>query len=165
MRIVRARSRSRVRRTIVRNVELLSYVAISCYSAIRRSHVVMGAYCRFCVQKISSKHSVSLFKSENFQQALGWKSCSPLLDMLVEANDGFSQVICERCKRRLVRLEKASEELSDFRKLAHDSYQSFLPRSSLKRTKKTSAMVGISPDTQKLDHHQVAHCFLSMQAS
>ena len=108
----------------------------------------MEAYCRLCVQKISSKHSVSLFKSENFQQTLAGRVVA-LLDVPVEANDGFSQVICERCKRRLVRLEKASEELSDFRKLAHDSYQSFLPRPSLKRTKETSAMVGVSPDTQK----------------
>ena len=48
-----------------------------------------------------------------------------------------------------MRLEKASEELSEFRKLASDSYQSFLPRPLLKRTKETSAMVGVSPDTQK----------------
>lgn len=108
----------------------------------------MEVHCRLCILKITSKHSVSLFKSENFQQTLAARVVA-LLDVPVESNDGLSQVICERCKRRLVRLEKASEELSDFRKLARDSYQSFLPRSSLKRTKETSAMVGVSPDTQK----------------
>ena len=46
-------------------------------------------------------------------------------------------------------MEKVSEEISDFRKLASDSYQSFLPRPSLKRSKETSVMVGESPDTQK----------------
>ena len=108
----------------------------------------MEAYCRLCVQKISSKHSVNLFRNENFQQSLAARVVA-LLDVPVEANDGISQVICERCKRRLVRLEKAAEELTDFRKLASDNYQSFLPRPSLKCTKETSAMVGVSPDTQK----------------
>ena len=108
----------------------------------------MEPYCRLCVQKLTAKYSISLFRSENIQQTLAAR-VTALLDVPVVVNDGLSQVICEKCKRRLVRLEKASEELVDFRKTASDNYQSFLPRSSLKRTKETSAMIGVSPDTQK----------------
>ena len=62
--------------------------------------MVMEAYCRLCVQDISSKHSVRWFKSENFQQALAGR-VAVLLDVPVEANDGFSQVICERRRQVL----------------------------------------------------------------
>jgi len=34
-----------------------------------------------------------------------------MLDVSVDANDGFPEHVCEKCKRRLERLEKAVEDL------------------------------------------------------
>ena len=62
-------------------------------------------------------------------------------------NDGLSRYVCEKCKRKLDRLEKAAEELEDFRRqVAHTYTQLGLSRGELKRT---SSAVGVSPDTEK----------------
>ena len=57
--------------------------------------MVLEACCRLCVQKVSAKHCVSLFRGENYQQTLAAR-VTALLDVPVVADDGMSQVICEK---------------------------------------------------------------------
>lgn len=106
--------------------------------------------CRLCLVSVSSGHAVCLFTQRAEKQRL----CSRISDLLVVPvadKDGFSQHICERCKRKLERLEKAAEELAQFRRLASNSYSKMsLQRGELKRTKDTSSSAGVSPDTAKV---------------
>ena len=76
---------------------------------------------------------------------------SDLLDVPIAENDGYPEHICEKCKRRLERLEKAAEDLENFRSQANSSYTKLRTcrRGELKQTKETSSSVGISPDTAK----------------
>lgn len=48
-------------------------------------------------------------------------------------------------------MEKAAQDLENFRTQAKSSYTKLLPcaRGELKRTKETSSLLGISPDTAK----------------
>ena len=71
-----------------------------------------------------------------------------LLDVPVDANDGLSPIVCEKCKRLVERLEKSADELVELRKKARYSYTLCCTRPPLKRTE-TSDMFGASPDTQK----------------
>ena len=75
---------------------------------------------------------------------------SDLLDVTIAAKDGLPQQICNKCKRKLERLEKAAEELEYFRTQASSNPTILTStRRELKRTKETSASVGVSPDTAK----------------
>lgn len=76
---------------------------------------------------------------------------SDLLDVPIAENDGYPEHICEKCKRRLERLEKAAEDLENFRSQANSSYTKLRTcrRGELKQTKETSSSVGISPNTAK----------------
>lgn len=44
-----------------------------------------------------------------------------LLDIPVNTDDGFSQYICDKCKTRVVHLEKSVADLADFKELANKS--------------------------------------------
>ena len=68
-----------------------------------------------------------------------------LLDVPVDANDGLSQIVCEKCKRLVERLEKSADELVELRKKARDSYTLLYQTSS----KAHKGDLGASPDTQK----------------
>ena len=58
--------------------------------------------------------------------------------------------MCPKCKRRLVSLENAAEDLVNFRELAKQSQSALkLWRGPLKRTKESSSDVGVSPDIYK----------------
>ena len=72
-----------------------------------------------------------------------------LLDLPVAADDGFSKYICDKCKRKVERLENAAEELEAFRRMANSTYTVLANRSDLKRTKETSSSV-VSPDTARV---------------
>ena len=95
-------------------------------------------------------HAVCLFGPSANRQSLSSR-ISDLLDVPIAENDGYPEHVCEKCKRRLERLEKAAEDLENFRSQANSSYIKLRTcrRGELKRTKETSSSVGISPDTAK----------------
>ena len=106
--------------------------------------------CRLCGTTASFQHAVSLFSPAAVKQQLSSRIRS-LLNVEVAANDGLPQHICEKCKRRVETLERATEDLAKFRSQASEIYGSLvLARGGLKRTKESSASIGVSPDTLKV---------------
>ena len=102
--------------------------------------------CRLCRAVVPAKQSTSLFSPLGLQQK--WASrIEDLLDVSAAHNDGLPGHICDKCKRRMVLLEKAAVDLVDFREQARKS-RVVAPRGPLKRTKDTSGSV-VSPDTAK----------------
>ena len=91
-----------------------------------------------------SGHAVCLFSPKAEKLRLRSR-IADLLDLPAISEDGFSEHIREKCKRKLERLEKAVEELAKFRRQA----KSVLRWGYLKRTKETSCFDGVSPDTAK----------------
>ena len=75
---------------------------------------------RRCGTTVSSfKHAVSLFSSMAVKQQLP----SRIENLLkVAGNDGLPQHICEKCKRRVETLERATEDLGKFRSQASEVY-------------------------------------------
>jgi len=70
--------------------------------------------CRLCQCSVPSAHAVCLFS----QGALGKRLPGRITDMLdipVDQKDGFLEYVREKCKCKLERLERAAEELEDFR--------------------------------------------------
>ena len=102
--------------------------------------------CRLCGTTVSSfRHAVSLFSSMAVKQQLPSR-IENLLDVKVAGNDGLPQHICEKCKRRVESLERATEDLGIFRSQASEIYGSLvLARGALKRTKESSASIGVFP--------------------
>ena len=102
--------------------------------------------CRLCRTVVPTKRSTSLFSPLGLQQK--WASrIEHLLDVSAANNDGLPAYMCDKCKRRLVYLEKAAEDLSDFREQARKSRRfTVVSRGQLKRTKDTCGSV-VSPDT------------------
>ena len=93
----------------------------------------------------SFRHAVSLFSSMAVKQQLPSR-IENLLDVKVAGNDGLPQHICEKCKKRVETLERATEDLGKFRSQASEIYRSLvLARGALKRTKESSASIGVSP--------------------
>ena len=109
-----------------------------------------GWLCRLCQSSVSSAHAVCLFGQAATRQNLPFR-ISDLLGVPIAKNDSYPEHICEKCKRRLERLEKAAEDLENFRSLANSSYTKLhaCRRGELKRTKETSSSVGVSPDTDR----------------
>ena len=104
-------------------------------------------YCRLC-RSVVGKYAVSLRNPTNRLA----ERIQDLLDVTVVLNDSMPQHICEKCKRRVESLEKAAQDLTDFRSLARATLKSFEEgehRGPLKRTRETSGAIGVSPDTQK----------------
>ena len=105
--------------------------------------------CRLCRASIASGSDVCLFSQTVVRQNLPGR-ITDLLDVPIAAKDGLPQHICNKCKRKLERLEKAAEELEDFRTQASSNHTILAStRRELKRIKETSASVGVSPDTAK----------------
>ena len=103
--------------------------------------------CRLCQAAAAASHAVSLFSRASAKNNLP-NRISSLLDVSIDASDGFPQYVCMKCKRRLESLESAAEDLKAFRTQAKDSYASFLTPmlTPLKRTKESSGEDGVSPD-------------------
>ncbi len=104
--------------------------------------------CRLCQASEPVKHSVPLFSPAGLQQQ--WVSrIKDHLDVTMICNDGLPGYMCRKCKRRFVALEKAAEDLVDFREQATKCQESLvLCRGALKRTKETSGTL-VSPDIAK----------------
>ena len=71
-----------------------------------------------------------------------------LLGIQVDSTDGLPHIIYSKCKKQFLTLEKASENLTAFQKMAQESFHAFSVRGDLKRKKEcsTASAVGISPD-------------------
>ena len=105
--------------------------------------------CRLCRAAMPTKHAVALFSCSAVKQKLACR-LADLLDVNVNESDGLPQHVCAKCVRRLGSLERAAEDLVNFRSQAVESYRALQPaRGPLKRTKESSAQVGVSPDTVK----------------
>ena len=105
--------------------------------------------CRLCRKLVESKRAVSLFTTTGIQQQ--WASrIQTLLSIPVSTTDGLPGYICDKCKLRVVSLEKAAVDLREFKQLASCS-MSALERVQcpVKRSKCTSSDTGVSPDTAK----------------
>ena len=105
--------------------------------------------CRLCRASIASGSAVCPFSQTAVRQNLPGR-ITDLLDVPIAAKDSLPQHICNKCKRKLERLEKAAKELEDFRTQASSNHTILAStRRELKHTKETSASVGMSPDTAK----------------
>jgi len=90
--------------------------------------------CRLCRASIASGSDVCLFSQTAVRQNLPGR-ITDLLDVPIAAKDGLPQHICNKCKRKLERLEKAAEELEDFRTQASSNHTILAStRRELKRT-------------------------------
>ena len=72
------------------------------------------------------------------------------MQVTVDANDGLPQHTCEKCKKRVEVLERSVEDLRLFKIIARESYTTLLVRGGLKRTKESSGVTGVSPDTLRM---------------
>ena len=110
----------------------------------------MAAFvCRICEVSVPRHRAVRLFSTKAAMERLSLR-ISDLLDVPVPVNDGHSEYICKRCKQKFDHLERAAEELEEFRCQANQTYDELgLRKGDLKRIKETSAAVGVSPDTTK----------------
>ena len=64
--------------------------------------------CHLCQSAVPSAHAVCLFGPTASRQSLPSR-ISDLFDVPIAENDGYPEHICEKCKRRVERLEKAVE--------------------------------------------------------
>ena len=100
-----------------------------------------------CGTTLLPKHAVNLFGHAAVKTQLSSRP-EDLLGVRVAVNDGLPQHICERCKRRVETLERAVADLERFSSQVRESYEILLlTRAPLKRTKESSASIGVSPDT------------------
>lgn len=105
--------------------------------------------CRLCQTMVPSAHAVCLFSIKADKARLRSR-ISDLLDIPVTEKDGLPEHICEKCRRKLERLEKAAEDLVDFWHQAKSACTVLFGQGrQLKRRKETSSMLGVSPDTAR----------------
>ena len=101
--------------------------------------------CRLCRTEASVNHTAALFSHAAMKQELATR-IGDLLNVVVAANDGLPQHVCDRCMRRVKTLERAAEDLVDFRSQVSENYKILaLARGPLKRAKDAV----VSPDTIK----------------
>ena len=118
----------------------------TCVITIICSVVMAGQLCRLCRSAVSPMHYCSLVSPWALQNNLS-SPLGNLLGIQVDSTDGLPH-ICSKCKRQFLTLEKASENLTAFQKMAQESFHAFSVRGDLKRKKEcsTASAVGISPD-------------------
>ena len=92
----------------------------------------MALVCRLCRAKASSTHYCSLVSSLAVQSKLSSRLES-LLEVEVNTKDGLPHIICNKCKRHFETLERASEDLTRFRRQARDSFVALSARGITKR--------------------------------
>ena len=105
--------------------------------------------CRPCRELVASKRAVSLFTATGLQHQ--WASrIQTLLSIPVSSTDGLPGYICDKCKVRVVALEKAAVDLREFKQLASCSISTLQRvKCPVKRSKCTSSDSGVSPDTAR----------------
>ena len=84
----------------------------------------MAVYlCCLCQARVATKQAVAIFgKTEAIQRVPS--RIKDLLGVRVVQSDGLPQHICMKCKRRLETLERAAEDLQEFRSIASNGYES-----------------------------------------
>ena len=99
--------------------------------------------CGLCRADIAVKHAIHINGD--------WVSrISGLLNVVVELEDKIQHYMCPKCKRWLVSLENAAEDLVNFCELAKQCQSTLkLWCGPLKHTKESSSNVGVSPDIIK----------------
>ena len=105
-----------------------------------------------CQTATLANSAILLFCTKAVEERLASR-INDLLDVTVDANDGLPLHIRGKCKRRVERLERSAEDLKRFKILPRDSYRTLLSRGSLKRTKESSGVTGVSPDTERVRPH------------
>ena len=75
-----------------------------------------------CQAAVLAKEAVAIFGPTAAKQCVPPR-IEDLLGVRVVQNDGLSQHICKKCKRRLESLERATEDLQEFRSIASNSYK------------------------------------------
>lgn len=106
--------------------------------------------CRFCLQKVQSKHCVDIFTPSSVRNNLPG-ILSSIFDLPVSQSTQISSYVCQTCRNRSNSLHN---KLLAMRSMGHKSYQIALGSSAVikhgqKRPKDTSSGLDISPDTQK----------------
>ena len=116
--------------------------------------------CRLCKAIVDARCTTNLFSGRSLD--LKWPSrIAALLQLPVDDDKQMSPYVCSMCIRRVSVLGKSLTDLQDFRHLAQLSLES---RRSLKRTRVTCGLVGVSPDTararpsSKLSRRQLFQC-------
>ena len=110
-----------------------------CYTKFSCCNKFMAAtkLCRLCEAELSTRGYVSLFSNCGEKQQ--WSSrIYNLLETTVCQGDGGSDYMCCKCQRRIEHLEKAAEDLEQFKATA---------KHSNKRVRDTSG-TGTSPVSQ-----------------
>ena len=105
--------------------------------------------CRLCQIATSANTAILLFGTKAVEERLASR-INDMLDVTVDVNDGLPQHICGKCKRRVETLERSAEDIKQFKILARDSYITLSSRGSLKRTKESSGVTGVSPNTVRV---------------
>ena len=91
---------------------------------------------RLCMAVMPSKRSTKLFSPIGLMQK--WASrIQGHLDLSAFTNDGLPTYICDKCKRRLLFIEKAAVDREDFGEQARKSRTTLLSRGPQKRPKDT----------------------------
>ena len=73
-----------------------------------------------------------------------------IIQLCSSANDGLPQHVCDKCKRRVETHKRSVEDLRQFKTLARQNYNTLSSRGTLKRTKESSGVTGVSPDTMRV---------------
>lgn len=94
---------------------------IAIYFTSRESRTSMAGYsCRLCRAVVLPKYAVGIFRPTAAKQRL-LARIEDLLGVKVLQNDGLPQHICQKYKHRLETLERATEDLQEFRTIAMKS--------------------------------------------
>lgn len=115
--------------------------------------------CRLCGNNHPTKNMIAIFSQSGARERLSARIVD-LARVPVRQGDGLPATVCQQCKRRLVALEKAVVQLSEFRRQCQDTYQTLVlspsttsinpvHSESLKRPKESSGSIGVSPDTAR----------------
>ena len=105
--------------------------------------------CRLCRGLVKSVKAISLFTATGLQQQWA-KRIEILLQVTACIDDRLPTHICNKCKTKIIALEKAEEDLKEFRELARCSKIALeRVRCPAKRAKNTSGDIGVSPDTAR----------------
>ena len=100
--------------------------------------------CRLCWESVPDHKVTYIFTKKSLEKQ--WPSrISSLLDIPVDSSDQLPPHVCFKCLTRVVSLEKASANLTAFKRSARSVMEQALR--PLKRTKETSGEVNVSPNT------------------
>ena len=138
--------------TLRHSKQLLLITTVVCgnlHETMASTTRVCSVLCMLCRCVVPPKKITNLFKPMAIKVKLVDRITS-LLDVGIAEDDGLPPYVCDKCRTRVVSLEKSLNDLVSFKEMARCSRSAFLHvRAPLKRGKATSTDVGVSPDTVK----------------